>query len=327
MKELTIREAINEALDEEMARDEKVFILGEDVGVMGGAMAVTRNLYGKYGGKRVMDTPISESAILGGGLGAALTGLRPVVEIMFIDFFGVCMDQVLNQISKVRYMLGGQVKVPLVIRTQGGAGKSYAAQHSQSLESWFVNMPGIKVVMPSTSKDAKGLLKASIREDNPVIFIEHKFIYNEKGEVPEDDYIIELGKADVKREGKDITIIAWSRECLHAIKAADILEKQGIDCEIVDPRTLDPLDMETIGRSVKKTGRALIVEEGYRNVGVGAEISSRIQEQVFDYLDAPVQRLAAMDTPIPFNHNLEKAVIPQIDDVVRNVKKVLGKNR
>jgi len=323
MRTITYREAINEALEEEMERDDRVFLLGEDIGAFGGAMAVTKGLYEKFGPKRVMDMPISESAIIGSALGCALTGLRPIGEIMFIDFACVCMDQIVNQIAKIRYMLGGQVKIPLVIRTQGGAGKSYAAQHSQSLESWFVHTPGLKVVMPSTPYEAKGLLKSSIREDNSIMFIEHKLLYNTKGEIPEGDYTIPIGKAEVKRKGNDVTIATYSRMVLFALEVADILEKKGISLEVIDLRTLSPLDMGTLLDSVKKTGRLLTVEEGNKSVGVGAEIVSRVVEEAFDYLDAPPRRLASRDVPIPFSRNLEKAVLPDTKKIISEVKKLI----
>ncbi len=327
MRIVTYREAINEALREEMERDDKVFLLGEDVGAFGGAMAITKGLYEKFGSKRIMDMPISESVIIGSALGCALTGLRPIAEIMFIDFTCVCMDQIVNQVAKIRYMLGGQVRVPLVIRTQGGAGKSAAAQHSQSLESWFVHTPGIKVVMPSTPYDVKGLLKSCIREDNPIIFIEHKLLYNAKGEIPDGDYTIPIGKADIKREGNDVTIATYSRMVLFALEAANILEKEGISVEIIDLRTLSPLDMDVISESVKKTGRLLTVEEGNKSVGVGAEIVSRVLEKAFDYLDAPPRRLASRDVPIPFNRNLEGAVLPDIQKIIFEVKELLNKEK
>ena len=325
MREITYRDAINEALSEELARDDSVFILGEDVGLFGGAMAVTKGLYNKFGSKRVFDTPISESAIIGAALGSALTGLRPVAEIMFIDFIGTCMDQVFNQVAKVRFMLGGQVTVPMVIRTQGGAGKSYAAQHSQSLEAWFMHVPGLKIVMPSSPYDAKGLLKSAIRDDNPVLFIEHKLLYNIKGNVPEEEYLIPLGKSEIKKEGKDITVVSYSRMANVALEAAEILKQDEIDIEIVDLRTLTPLDISTVVTSVKKTGNLLIVEEGCKTCGVGAEICARIVEESFDYLDNQVERIAALDSPIPFNQNLEKMIIPQIETVIDRVKKLLKK--
>ena len=320
MREITYREAINEAICEEMSRDETVFLLGEDVGLFGGAMAVTKGLYDKFGKKRVIDTPISESAIIGTALGSSLTGLRPVAEIMFIDFIGTCMDQIFNQVAKTRFMLGGTVKVPLVIRTQGGAGKSYAAQHSQSLESWFIHIPGLKVIMPSSPYDAKGLLKSAIRDDNPILFIEHKLLYNDKGLVPEEEYIVPIGKAEIKKLGSDLTIVTYSRMVNFAIAAADILKQDNIDLEVIDLKTLSPMDMDTIIASVKKTNRLLTVEEGCLTGGVGAEISAKVTELAFDSLDCPVIRIAAMDTPIPFNRELEKIVIPQVETIVSKIK-------
>lgn len=319
MSIITYREAINQALREEMERDNSIILIGEDIGLFGGAMAVTKGLYEKFGEERVIDTPISESVIIGGALGMALTGLRPIAEIMFIDFTLVCMDQIINQVAKVRYMLGGQVKIPLVIRTQGGGGKGYAAQHSQSLEVMFAHMPGLKVVMPSNPEDSKGLLKSSIRDNNPVLFIEHKLLYNEKGEVPEEEYTIPIGKAKVAREGKDITIVAHSRMTLFALEAADSLAKEGISCEVIDLRTLRPLDTETIINSVKKTHRLITVEEGHLSFGIGAEISSRITELAFDELDAPPLRIGAMEASIPFNEGLEKEYLPSLTGIIKAV--------
>ncbi len=321
---MTYREAINAALAEELARDERVFLLGEDVGVFGGAMAVTKGLHERFGERRVQDMPISESAIVGGALGAALTGLRPVAEIMFIDFVGVCMDQIVNQVAKVRYMLGGQVQVPLVIRTQGGGGKSYAAQHSQSLEAWFMHTPGLKVVMPATPADAKGLLKSAIRDDNPVLFIEHKLLYNEKGEVPEGEYLVPLGQAQVVREGTALTIATYSRMVQYALQAAEVLSAEGIGAEIVDLRTLTPLDEETLLTSVQKTGRFLAVEEGHLTAGVGAELVARVTKHCFDYLDAPPERVAAADHPIPCAPGLEKATLPQPEDIAAAARTLVG---
>jgi pyruvate/2-oxoglutarate/acetoin dehydrogenase E1 component len=312
---MTYREAINAALAEELERDERVFLLGEDIGLFGGAMAVTKGLYERFGERRVQDMPISESVIVGGALGAALTGLRPVAELMFIDFVGVCMDQIANQVAKVRYMLGGQVEVPLVIRTQGGGGKSYAAQHSQSLEAWFMHTPGLKVVMPSNPADAKGLLKSAIRDNNPVLFIEHKLLYNDKGEVPEGEYLVPLGQAQVVREGTSLTIAAYSRMVPFAQQAAETLAAEGIDAEIVDLRTLTPLDEETMFASVRKTGRFLTVEEGHLTGGVGAELVARVARNCFDYLDAPPERVGAADHPIPCAPVLEKATLPQVEEI------------
>ena len=302
MSQMAYRDAIALAIREEMDRDPDVLLLGEDVGKFGGAMAATRGLWDKFGDDRVIDTPISEMAIIGAALGAAISGLRPIAEIMFIDFTTCCMDQIVNQVAKVRYMLGGQVKVPLVIRTQGGAGKSYAAQHSQNLEVWFAHIPGIKVVMPSSPAEAKGLLKSAIRCDDPILFIEHKLLYGDKGDVPDEtDFTIAIGKAKVLREGSDITVVAHSRQVLLVQQAVETLAAEGISCEVIDLRTIKPLDMETILASVEKTGRLITVEEGYRSFGVGAEISARVMEKGFDLLETPVARIASLDTPIPFS--------------------------
>lgn len=314
-------QAINEGLDEEMARDETVFLMGEDIGIYGGAYGVTRGLYEKYGEERVRDTAISEAAIVGAGLGAALTGMRPVVEIMYVDFMTIAMDQLDNQVAKIRYMFGGKCKVPLVIRTEGGAGRTLGAHHSQSLEAWFMHIPGIKVVMPATPYDAKGLIKASIRDDNPVVFIEHKMLYNIKGEVPEEEYLIPIGKADIKREGKDITLITYSRMLHFSMQAANELAKEGIEVEIVDLRTLLPLDIETVVESVKKTHKALVVEEDTKTAGAGAEVVAQIVENAFDYLDAPVLREAGADVPMPKSPVLEALAIPSKDSIIRAVKK------
>lgn len=324
MSIITYREAIRLALREEMTRDDKVFIIGEDLGAYGGAMAVTKGLYETFGEKRLVDTPISESAIVGAALGAALTGLKPIAEIMFIDFVGVCMDQIVNQIAKVRYMLGGQVEVPVVIRTQGGAGKGYAAQHSQSLEAWFCHIPGLKVVMPATPRDARGLLKSAIRDRNPVIFIEHKNLYNEKGEVPDEEELIPIGKADIKRKGKDVTIIAHSKQVFNALEAAEVLfREKNINCEVIDLRTISPLDEETIFNSVKKTGRLVTVEEGYENHGIGAEIVARTVAKIFDSLDAEPVRVAFPNCPVPFNGILENAILPNSKKIIEAVTSII----
>lgn len=304
-----------------MERNNSVILIGEDIGLFGGAMAVTKGLYEKFGKDRVIDTPISESVIVGGALGMALTGLRPVAEIMFIDFMLVCMDQIINQVAKVRYMLGGQVEIPLVIRTQGGGGKGYAAQHSQSLEVLFSHIPGLKVVMPSTPQDAKGLLKSSIRDNNPVLFIEHKILYNDKGEVPQEEYTIPLGKAGILQEGKDVTIAAHSRMVLFAMEAAKTLAREGISCEVIDLRTLRPLDTETIINSVKKTHHLITVEEGHLSFGIGAEVSSRVTEFAFDELDAPPVRIGALEVPIPFNEKLEQRVLPGVEKIIETVQR------
>lgn len=322
-KSITYGEAINEALREEMMRDKNVILLGEDIGSYGGVFKVTKGLIDKFGKERVIDTPISETGFLGAGIGAAMTGMRPVIEIMWIDFTLVAMDQIVNQAAKMKYMSGGQVNVPMVIRTQGGGGRGNAAQHSQSLETIFAHIPGIKVVVPSTPADAKGLLKTSIREDAPVIFIENKLLYNQKGEVSTDEYLIPLGKADIKKSGKDVTIVSLSRMVHLSLEAANGLEKEGIDAEVIDLRTLVPLDIETVINSLKKTNRAVIVHEPNRSFGWGAEVASKLQEQAFDYLDSPVYRVGAEDTPIPYNQNLEKEMLPQVKDIIKAVKQAL----
>lgn len=324
MQILSYKEALNQAIAEEMERDERVFVIGEDVGVLGGAFRVTQGLLDRFGRERVVDTPLSEAAIVGSALGAAMCGLRPIAEIMFIDFIGVCLDQIMNQVAKVRYMLAGQVTVPLVIRMPAGFGKNWAAQHSQSLESFFCHIPGLKVVMPATPYDAKGLLKTAIRDNNPVIFVEHKFLYSEMGEVPGEPYTIELGKAVVKRSGSDVSIITYSQMVYAALKAAEQLADDGIDAEVIDLRTLDPLDLDAVLESVRKTGRVVVAEEGYRKVGVGAELSAQIMEQAFDYLDAPVARVAAMDVPVPFSSTLEDVVRPGADDIVDAAANMMG---
>ncbi len=321
MAMMTYRQAVAQAMIEEMDRDPNVFLIGEDVGKFGGAMAAAKGVHDKFGDRRVIDTPISESAIIGAGLGAAITGLRPIAEIMFVDFTGVCMDQIANQVAKVRYMLGGQVTVPLVIRTQGGAGKSYAAQHSQNLEAWFAAVPGLHVVMPATPAEAKGLLKSAIRSDDPIMFIEHKLLYGDKGEVPDGpDFLLPIGKADVARQGSDITIVSYSRQFLLSMNAAETLAGEGVHCEVINLRTISPLDMKTILTSLEKTGRLLVVEEDHKSFGVGAEISARVMEEGFDLLEGPVRRVASLDTPIPFSPILEKAVIPNADKIVAAVK-------
>lgn len=320
MRELTYREALREALREEMARDENVFLLGEDIAEFGGSYKVTQGLLQEFGRERVRNTPISEQAIVGAALGAALVGMRPVAELMYIDFSTVAMDQIVNQAAKVRYMFGGKAKTALVIRTQGGAGRSSGAQHAQSLEAWFVHVPGLKVVMPSTPYDAKGLLKAAIRDEDPVIFIEHKLLYGEKGPVPEEEYVVPLGKADVKREGRDATLVATSRMVQRSLQAAEVLSKEGVEVEVVDPRTLFPLDVETLFASVRKTNRLVIVHEAVRRCGWGAEVAARVAEEAMDYLDAPIRRVAALETPVPFAPNLEDYVIPNVERIVGGVR-------
>jgi len=322
MRELTYLDALNEALRQELIRDDRVFIAGEDVGLYGGNLGVTKGLFKEFGEKRVKDTPISEGAIIGLAAGSAATGLRPCVEIMYVDFFGCCMEEILNQMAKLRYMFGGKMKLPLVVRTQGGAGFSAAAHHSQSLEAFVTHIPGLKVVMPATPYDAKGLLKASIRDDNPVIFIEHKFLTDFRGPVPEDDYTIPLGEADVKREGKDVTIITWSYMVHVALKAAERLAKEGTDAEVVDLRTLKPLDEKTVLDSVKKTSKVVILHEACRTSGFGGEVAAIIADRAFDYLDAPIKRVTAPDTPVPFSPVLERFFMPNEEGVIKAIQEI-----
>lgn len=323
MREIEYREAIREAVIEEMDKDKSVFLIGEDIGVYGGAFRAYKGLLEKYGPERVINTPISEIGIIGAGVGAALTGQRPITEIMFIDFTTLAMDQIVNQAAKIRYMTGDSLNVPMVIRTQGGAGRGVAAQHSQSLEAWFYHIPGLKVVMPATSYDVKGLLKTAIRDDNPVVFLEHKMIYLIKGEVPEEEYTIPFGEADIKREGSDITIVAYSNMLFKSLEAAKELEKEGISCEVVDPRTLVPLDIDTIIDSVKKTGRLVVVTEACKRGSIASDISAKVTENAFDWLDAPVKIVAGLNTPIPYNSNLEQASIPHKKDIVAAVKNII----
>jgi pyruvate/2-oxoglutarate/acetoin dehydrogenase E1 component len=317
MPVISYREALNEAMREEMQRDENIFILGEDVGFYGGAFKVTEGLFSEFGEKRVIDTPIAEGLIVGAAVGAAMVGLRPIAELMTVNFALLAMDQIVNHAAKIHYMFGGKARVPLVIRGPGGGGKQLGAQHSQSLESYFVHCPGIKVVMPSTPEDAKGLLKESIRDDDPIVFLEHEHLYNTKGEVPPEEYTIPIGKAAIKRSGRDLTIVAYSNMVLTAQEAAEKLEKEGISVEIVDPRTLNPLDIHTIVASVKKTHRVIVVEEDWKTGGVGAEISSQIYEHAFTALDTPIMRVAGKDTPMPYAKNLELAAIPQVEDIIQ----------
>lgn len=324
MAEMTYREALRQALREEMLRDERVFILGEDVGAYGGSYAVTKGLLEEFGEKRVRDTPISETAIVGAALGAAMGGMRPVAEIMTINFILTAIDQVINHAAKIHHMFNGQFKAPMVIRTVGG-GRRLAATHSQNLEVLFAHIPGLVVVAPSTPKDAKGLLLASIRSDDPVLFIEHALLYGTRGEVPEGDYVIPLGKSERKREGKDITLVAYSRMVPICLSAAEVLAKEGIEAEVIDLRTLRPLDMEPVLESVRKTNRALVVSEDWRSYGIGAEVAARISEEAFDYLDAPVGRVAQLEVPMPYAANLERLSLPDVADVLEGVEKVLGR--
>jgi pyruvate dehydrogenase E1 component beta subunit len=315
---LTYAQALNEALREEMRRDPAVMLMGEDIGVWGGGgvFGVTRGLLDEFGPERVRDTPISEAGFTGAGVGAALAGLRPVVEFMYVDFSMLAMDQICNQAAKIRWMLGGEVAVPLVIRAQQGAGRGNGPQHSQSLEAWYAHTPGLKVIMPSTPADAKGLLKTAIRDDNPVIFLEHKLLYGVKGAVPEEDYAIPLGEAAVIREGAHVTCVALSFMVHEALEAADILAAEGIELEVVDPRTLVPYDRQTVARSIMKTGRLLVTHQAPERSGFGAEIVACALEDAFDYFDAPPLRVCGKNIPIPYNLTLEAAAVPQTEDLV-----------
>ena len=320
--EISYQEAIREALREEMLRDPSVFLLGEDIGKHGGAFGVTRTLFDQFGPQRVIDTPLSENTIVGAATGAALVGMRPVAEIMFVDFSGLAMDQLCTQAAKLRFMTGGQCKVPWVVRMPqgGGAGKSIAAQHSQSLEVWYACIPGLKVVLPSTPYDAKGLLKAAIREDNPVIFLEHKFLYSYRGLVPDGDYVLPLGRCDIKRPGKDVTVVASGLMVWYAMQAASLLAPEGIEVEVVDVRTISPLDEEMIGRSARKTGRVVVAAEACRSYGPTGEWVAVVMEQAFDYLQAPVVRVTGRNTPIPFADSIEKGCWPETGDLVAAIR-------
>lgn len=319
-------QAIRDVTAEEMRRDEKVFVMGEDIEVLGGIFGATRGLADEFGADRVRNTPISEAGFISAGLGAACAGMRPIVELMYMDFSLVAADSIINQVAKTRYIFGGKAKVPLVIRGQQGIGRGNAATHSQSLETLFMHFPGLKVAMPSTAEDAAGLLRAAIRDDNPTIMIEHKALYTQKSEVPDDpEFMIPWGKGRVFREGKDCTIIATHTYVKKSLDAAEELAKEGIDCEVIDPRTLVPLDIDLLSSSVKKTGRCVVVHEAHRTCGVGAEISSQLYEQAFCYLDAPIERLGAKQCPLPFNLGLENAVVPQPEDIINAVKRTLYK--
>jgi len=325
MSELSMSHALREALREEMRRDGNVVVVGEDLGRMGNPFGITLGLLDEFGPDRVIETPISESGFMGMSVGAAMRGLRPVVELMYIDFVGVCMDQVMNQAAKMRYMTGGQVSVPMVIRVPMGSGRRNAGQHSQCLETLFTHIPGLKVVCPSTPAEAKGLLKSAIRDDDPVVFIEHKLLYAIKGEVPQEEVLIPLGKAAVKRPGADITIIAWSRQVLFALQAAEELARCGIDAEVLDLRSLVPLDWEAIKESVSKTHNVVVVQEGVRRSGYAGEISAQIVEELFDELDSQVMRVAARNVVPPFSPPLEDAFFPQVRDIVATVRKLLNR--
>src|SRR5882672_9231284 len=323
MAVITMREALNQALREELLRDGNVFLMGEEVAEYQGAYKVTKGLLQEFGPKRVIDTPITELGFAGLGVGAAMVGLRPIIEFMTFNFSILATDQIINSAAKMLYMSGGQFKIPIVFRGPGGSAFQVSSQHSQALESWFAYFPGLKVVMPSTPADAKGLLKSAIRDDDPVIFIEQERMYGNKGEVPDDiDFLVPLGVADVKRDGKDATIVARSLMVPVALKAAEALEQQGVSCEVIDPRTIRPLDIETIVESVKKTNRVVVAEESHPFCGVGAEISSEITERVFDYLDAPVKRVSGADVPTPYAKNLENLAIPDVERIVAAVRKV-----
>jgi pyruvate/2-oxoglutarate/acetoin dehydrogenase E1 component len=323
MAEITFREALNQAMAEEMARDPNVFLMGEEVGYYNGAYKVSQGLMERFGVDRVIDTPITELGFAGLGIGAAMAGLRPIIEMMTWNFSILAMDQIVNNAAKLRYMSGGQLEIPIVFRGPGGAAHMLAAQHSQSLESWYCYVPGLKVIAPSLPRDGKGLLKSAIRENNPVIFIESEMMYGYKGEVPEGEYTIPIGVGDVKRDGKDVTIIAWSKMIHTVLDAANELAKEGIEAEVVDPRTLRPLDEQIMITSVEKTNRCVIVEEGWPYAGVGAEIAYRLNQHAFDYLDAPVMRVTSKDVPMPYAGNLEHDVLPNAQKVVAAVKKVM----
>ena len=323
MAKITMREAISQALWEEMEADPSVFILGEEVGVWGGSYAVTKGFYDHFGPERVRDTPIAEAAIIGAAIGAAMVGQRPVAELMTINFAFSSFDHIVNEAAKLHYMFGGQFKVPMVIRTVGGGGRQLGATHSQTPDVIFAHFPGLKVVAPGTPADAKGLLKAAIRSDDPILFIEHATMYQTRGEVPEGDYVIPIGKSTIQRPGKDVTIITYSKGLEISMKAADELAKEGIELEIVDLRSLRPLDMDPVFESFKKTNRAVVVEEGWKSYGVGSEIAARIYEEAFDYVDAPVKRVAQDEVPLPYNRTLEQEALPQVADVIAAVKEVL----
>lgn len=325
MAEMTYRDAINLALKEEMRRDDSVVVYGEDVAQYEGAFKVTRGLLGEFGELRVRDCPISENTIVGVAVGAAMGGLRPVAELMTVNFALLAMDQIVNHMAKVRYMFGGQTKVPMVVRMPGGGGSQLGAQHSQSLESYFMHCPGMLVAYPATPADAKGLLKNSIRDDNPVIFLEHELLYNSKGEVPEDpEFLVPFGKANVLKNGEQVTLVGYGRMAILALQAALALEKEGFSCEVVDLRTLVPLDMETVIASVMKTGRAVVIEECWKSAGLGGDIASRIYEACFDTLLAPVRRISGLDVPMPYSRKIEKLCIPQLDGIVQGVRDLLN---
>jgi len=323
MAKLTMREAISQGLWEEMERDPRVFILGEEVGVWGGTYAVTKGFYDHFGAERVRDTPIAEAAIIGGAIGAALSGARPVAELMTINFAFAAMDQIVNQAAKLHYMFNGQMILPLVIRAVGGGGRQLGATHSQTPDAVFAHFPGLKVVAPGTPADAKGLLKSAIRSDDPVLFLEHATLYQSRGEVPEGEHLVPIGRSAVQRPGRDVTLVTYSKMLEVSQRAAAELAKDGVEVEIVDLRTLRPLDMGPVLDSFRKTNRAVIVEEGWRSYGVGAEIAARIYEEAFDYVDAPIRRVAQKEVPLPYNRSLEQMALPQEQDIIQAVREVL----
>jgi pyruvate/2-oxoglutarate/acetoin dehydrogenase E1 component len=324
LRELTYADALREALREEMLRDPRVILMGEEIGVFEGVYKVTRGLLKEFGPERVRDTPISEAAIAGAAVGAALAGLRPVAEIMYMDFVTICLDQIATNAAKMRFMSGGKLKVPFVLRTQYSLGRMHGAQHSQFYPSIFFQVPGLEVVLPSTPYDAKGLLKASIRDENPIVFVESGALYRTKGMVPEEEYVLPLGQCDIKRKGDDITIVAISRVVGEALAAASKLEEQGVAAEVIDPRTIQPLDLNTIVESVKKTGRLIIASDDVRSGGIGSEIAARVVEEAFDSLDAPILRVASADMPIPFSPSLEQAYMPSAQKIIDAVKRLVG---
>ncbi len=324
MRELTYTQALREAIIEEMDRNPEIILLGEDIGVYGGVFKVTEGLLARYGSDRVRETPISEAGFVGAAVGMAMTGKHPMAELMFMDFAWVAADQIFNQAAKMRYMSGGRVKVPMVIRTQQGGGRGNAAQHSQSLESIFTHIPGLKVALPATPYDAKGLLKSAFRDENPVVFVEHKLLYATKGPVPEEEYILPLGQADIKRDGEDATLVSLSRTVLHALEAAEEVAHDGISVEVIDLRCTVPLDLEAILDSVRKTNRLVVAHESHRRLGIGAEVTALVQEHAFDYLDAPIERVGAMDVPIPYSQPLESSVLPGKDHIVEAIRRAIG---
>ena len=322
MTEITYRAAISQSLQEALRQDDRVFMLGEDIGGYGGAYAVTKGLLEEFGPERIKDTPISESAIVGAGIGAAMGGMRPIVEIMSINFALLAMDQIVNAAAKLRYMSGGQLTVPLVIRTVSGGGNQLAASHSQSLEGWFAHVPGLRVVAPSDPYDARGLFQSALADPNPVIYVEHSLLYTLKGEVPEEDYTVPIGLADVKRKGSDVTIVSYSRMFQVALNAAETLASEGIDAEVIDLRSLRPLDTDTVIESIKKTNRAVVVEEGWRSMGIGAEVIASVQEEALEYLDGPIQRVSGADAPTPYSRPLELATIPNETKIIDAVHRL-----